>query len=229
LGGGSIIIELLKQCFSDGLKNIKFRCYDINEMLIAMFNEIKYEPNILISKLKIFENMKSKDDYNRIREEYNQKPTADKFIYLNKVGFRGLHQVNKSGKYNTSFGHEKNPTIFKEENIMELSKLFNMFDVSFEVSDYRQVIRNICEPCVVYLDPPYFETSNKYSKNKFDYEEYIKDLHYIRNIPSIILIHSNSIMFDDIYETDEHKETVELYDRINSKNPGKIRQKLLYY
>jgi hypothetical protein len=36
-------------------------------------------------------------------------------------------------------------------------------------------------------------------------------------------------MFNDIYETDENIEVVELFDRINKNNPGKIRQELLYY
>ena len=45
-----------------------------------------------------------------------------------------------------------------------------------------------------------------------------------------IIIHSNSTMFKDVYKMDEH-ETVEeivLWDRINSKNPGKTRTELLY-
>jgi DNA adenine methylase len=233
VGSGSVIIELLKQCHIYKLVHIKFKCYDINEILIAMFNEIKYRPLNLINNLKKFENMKTKDDYHRIRKEYNEKPTVDKFIYLNKTGYRGLYQVNKNGEYNTSFGHYKNPTIFKEENIRELSKLLNYFNVTFEVSDYRDVVKSIRKPCVIYLDPPYFETTNNlrgvYSKNKFCHEEYIEFLYHIRNNSKITLIHSNSVMLNSIYETNENVEVIELYDRMNSKNPGKTRLELLYY
>jgi site-specific DNA-adenine methylase len=50
-----------------------------------------------------------------------------------------------------------------------------MFDVSFEVSDYRDVIEDTSDPFVIYLDPPYYETNNNlrgvYTINKFCYDE----------------------------------------------------------
>jgi DNA adenine methylase len=227
IGGGSVIIELLKQCYIEGITNIKFNCYDINKILIRMFNEIKNEPNKLINNLKKFGNMKSEKDYYRIRSEYNIHPSVDKFIYLNKTGFRGIYQVNKKGELNTSFGHYKNPIIFNAENILELSKLFNHFNVTFEASDYRDI--EIGDDCVLYLDPPYYQTSNRYSIDKFSHDEYVEYLNRVKNNSTISLIHSNSIMFRDIYETDENVEEIKLYNRINCKNPGQKRIELLFY
>ena len=146
VGGGSVIIELLKKCFANNIHNIVFKCYDINETLIKMFNEIKDEPEELIRKLKIIEHQNSKEDFYRIRDEYNANPTADKFIYLNRMGFRGLYQVNKNNQFNGSFGHHKYPKVFREENIRALSKLFNMFDVTFEVADYCDIDLYILTP-----------------------------------------------------------------------------------
>ena len=228
VGGGSVIIELLKQCLKNDIFDKTFKCYDINEILIEMFNEIKDEPEELIRKLKVIEHQNSKEDYLRIRDEYNANPTADKFIYLNRMGFRGLYQVNKNNQFNVSFGHHKYPKVFREENIRELSRLFNMFDVSFEVADYCDI--DYDNDAVIYLDPPYYGVDIKYTKDKFNHTKYVK---YLKKLleHNCTVIHSNSTMFKDVYKMDEH-ETVEeivLWDRINSKNPGKTRTELLYY
>ena len=45
VGGGSAIIELLKECLKNEITNKTFKCYGINETLLRMFNEIKAEPN----------------------------------------------------------------------------------------------------------------------------------------------------------------------------------------
>ena len=139
VGGGSVIIELLKECLKNEITNKTFKCYDISPTLIEMFNEIKDEPNDFIKKLKLIEHKNSKEDIYRIRDEYYQKPSADKFIYLNRMGFRGIYQVNKNNHFNVSFGHHKYPKVFREENILALSKLFNMFDVKILSIKFRIV------------------------------------------------------------------------------------------
>ena len=53
VGGGSVIIELLKECQKKEITDKTFKCYDINDILIDMFNEIKDEPEELIRKLKV--------------------------------------------------------------------------------------------------------------------------------------------------------------------------------
>ena len=59
VGGGSVIIELLKECLKREITNKTFKCYDINATLIEMFNEIKNEPEELIRKLKVIEHQNS--------------------------------------------------------------------------------------------------------------------------------------------------------------------------
>ena len=65
--------------------HVSFFCYDINPILISMFKEIKINPQQLIEKLKQYNNKKDENSYYLIRQEYNQKPSDDKFIYLNKM------------------------------------------------------------------------------------------------------------------------------------------------
>ena len=208
VGGGSEIIELLKQCKMNDITDKTFKCYDINNILIEMFNEIKDEPEGLIRKLKLIEFQNDKDDFYRIRGEYNSNPTVDKFIYLNRMGFRGLYSVNKKNQFNTSFGHHKYPKVFREENIRALSKLFNNFHITFEVASYDWCKIPYNSDTVVYCNPPNYGVDIKYTNNKFDHETYTK---FLKNLKlSCKVIHSNSTMFPDIYANNKNETIQEI-------------------
>ena len=225
VGGGSIIIELLKQCYLNGITNISFYCSDINEVLIRMYNEIKNNPIELIEKLKQYIDKDNKDDYNRIRNEFNLNPQVEQFIYLNKRCFRGLFRVNKRNEFNSSYNKTKNPPVFQEHNIIALSNLFTRYNVKFEISNFFE---RKFENCVMYLDPPYFETFSEYTICGFNYDEYLKKLKEIRMNKSIKLIHSNSEMFSSIYQSEEDIEKIFAQDRMNTKTQIKLRCELLY-
>ena len=47
IGGGAIIIELLKQCYLNNINNVSFYCSDINDIIIEMYNQIKNNPKKL--------------------------------------------------------------------------------------------------------------------------------------------------------------------------------------
>jgi DNA adenine methylase len=173
VGSGAIIIELLKH----GRKDVTYKCFDINEMIISMFNEIKYDPINLINKLKLLEKKTQKEEYYRIREEYNKNPCTDKFIYLNKTCFRGLYRVNQKTEFNASYGNYSNPIIYCENNILSLHELFNKFNVSFEVADYRDI--EIPDNSTIYMDPPYYTNFNEYFTS-FSHSDYIQILNSIR-------------------------------------------------
>jgi DNA adenine methylase len=217
-----VIIELLKY----GDVDVKYRCYDRNDMLIELFNEIKYDPEGLIDKMKPYEKMKSEEDFYRVRNEFNKNRSADKFLYLNKTCFRGMYRVNKKNEFNSSFNKVKNPAIYCKKNIIGLSELFNTFDVTFEVSDYRDVDY---ENCVAYLDPPYYDTQNGYSSEGFSHREYVKFLNLLQTDHTVKIIHSNSAAFRNIYESDENILEIEMHNRMNSKNPGQKRIELLFF
>ena len=76
VGGGSIIIELLKQCYLNKLKDITFTCSDINPILIDMYNMIKNTPFELIRKLEQYVDKNNEQDYYEIRKEFNSNPSV---------------------------------------------------------------------------------------------------------------------------------------------------------
>ena len=137
-----------------------------------------------------------------------------------------MYRVNKKGEFNTSFSSARSPPVFVRENIIELSKLFNYFDVTFDVANFFDLE---LEGCTLYLDPVYYGTFDEYSTQRFNHIEYVKKLKTIRENESISLIHSNSIGFLDIYETDEEVEEIICQERMNAKNMNGRRVELLFY
>jgi DNA adenine methylase len=216
LGGGSVLIELLKQ----NLPHVKFRCSDSNDILIRMFKEIQNSPEELMEKLDA---ISKREDYYEVRAEYNKNPTVEHFIYLNKRCFRGLFRVNKKGKFNASCNKQTNVVYYSKDNILELHRLFNELDVEFETKDYLDI--NIEKNSVLYLDPPYYGVFNEYTSYGFNHVKYVKAL---ESLPNMKVFHSNSHLFRNIYDNKNYLE-IPVRDKINCKNPNEIRTELFYY
>jgi DNA adenine methylase len=226
VGGGSIIIEVLRYCWENKINNCEFICADINPIIIKMYNEIKNNPQELIERLEQYENINSEDDYYRIRKEYNTEQTVEKFMFLNKKCFRGMYRVNKKGEFNTSFSSARSPPVFIRENILELSKLFNYYNVKFDVANFFDLE---FENCTLYCDLVYYGTFDEYSAQRFDHDEYVRKLNLIRENKSVKLVHSNSVGFLDIYVTNEKIEEIICQERMNATNMNDRRVELLFY
>lgn len=196
VGGGAILMDILKKY------NIKKAyAFDINKNLINCYNIIKDKVESLVLELKKLEEEYLKlDDENRkeyyydIRKKYNsinienENEALEKttyFIFLNKTCFNGLYRENRRGQFNVPIGKYKNPTIFDEENLIELSKLIK--NVTFINGDYRESYKYIEENTFIYFDPPYRpinKTSSftSYSKEDFNDENQKKLGEYFRKI-----------------------------------------------
>lgn len=196
VGGGAILIDILKKY------NIKKAyAFDINKNLINCYNIIKDKVESLVLELKKLEEEYLKlDDENRkeyyydIRKKYNsinienENEALEKttyFIFLNKTCFNGLYRENRRGQFNVPIGKYKNPIIFDEENLIELSKLIK--NVTFINGDYRESYKYIEENTFIYFDPPYMpinKTSSftSYSKEDFNDENQKELGEYFRKI-----------------------------------------------
>jgi DNA adenine methylase len=164
-----------------------------------MFKEIQNSPEELMEKLDV---ISKRDNYYEVRAEFNQNPTVEHFIYLNKRCFRGLYRVNKKGEFNTSCGKQTNVVYYSKENIMELHRLFNEFDVEFETKDYLDI--NIEPNSMLYLDSPYYGVYNEYTSYEFDHIEYVQALESLKDIPNIKVFISNSHLFRNVYNNENY-------------------------
>lgn len=166
VGGGAMLFHMLKK-----YKNIrKAIINDINADLIRCYELIKENPEILIERLSMIDDIYYNSDirdrrelYYAFRDQYNQKginpdERAALFIFLNHTCFNGLYRVNSSGNFNVPYGRYKKPVICNEELIMEDHRLLNSVEVVIRhPGDYKLVERHLSKKGrnFIYFDPPY--------------------------------------------------------------------------
>ena len=245
LGGASVLIHVLQN-----YPNIKkaVAC-DINADLINLYLTIQLSPNKLISDLKLIEDNlravspeKRKEDYHVFRDEYNSNSTSPywKSVYLvvlNKTCFNGLYRLNKKGLFNTPYGGDRAINLCDEENIINLSRLFEKVDF-YKVTNYDSSL-SLAVPgdkCFFYLDPPYRPISktssfNSYSRHGFtdDKQTELKEFCDCLNTLDFKWLLSNSDpknenlednFFEELY-SDYKIEKVLASRNINAKGSGR--------
>lgn len=172
---------------------------------------------------------KSKSDvFYYYRDLYNTTDDSNLksalFLFLNKTCYRGLFREGPNG-FNVPFGNYVSPTIYNKDEILELHKLFNKYDVKFSNLDFEKFSENIKKDDFVYFDPPYYplkKTSfTSYKDDSFhDKHEVLLKLCNKLNDDEIKFIHSNSYCK---FNLDKYKnyniEKINCKRRINSKKP----------
>ena len=260
LGGGSVLLAILtlqthNKITVDGTIN----AYDLNERLINTFRQVKNNPKLLIILTKNlaqqYENIqinsyKQKgapkvniENYTETREhfyywichkfnttDYNTTLNAAYFIFLNKIGFRGMFRENKDGDYNIPFGLKDRktlnfPNVILEDNINSISQLIQK--VEFHHLDFENSIKKVKKGDFVYLDPPYVPEDKKsfvgYNACGFDLDTHNKLFGLVRKFNSqkvkFIMSNSNTDLVNNTF-IDYNKEIITARRAINSKNPA---------
>lgn len=158
------------------------------------------------------------------------------FVFLNKTCFRGVYRVGPIG-FNVPYGNNKNVSIFNEEHIQLLNKLFNKYDIIFECKSFEDIdINQLTEKDFFYFDPPYYPINKKsftsYQKDGFG-ETLNKSLIQLcndLNKNKIKFVHSNS---NCEYMNDNYKNfsinKINCKRSINSKNPGATELEVIIF
>jgi len=198
-GGASVSIEMAKY-FSKVIYNEK------NVEITSMYEVVRDNPTELINKLKEAEKNNSKEYFLKIRawdrkhnfESIDKVSKAMRTIYLNKVCFNGLYRVNLKGQFNVPYGTYKNPTICDEQNIYDLSELFNT-KIEIFAEDYWTSIHRTVQPNdVVYFDPPYDQIHSEsfiaYNNDRFGVQEQTRLRDYMMELTNcgVYVVQSNS-------------------------------------
>lgn len=168
VGGGAVLFYILKN-----YKPKEVIISDINEELLNTYEVIKNDAENLIEDLKKLRQLHNKENYYKIRAEdpklLSNLTRATRFIYLNKTCFNGLYRVNSKNEFNVPIGSYKNPQIFSEEDLREISKLLQ--NVEIKHASFEECIKWARKNDFIYLDPPYYplkkESFTTYTKEKF--------------------------------------------------------------
>jgi len=226
IGGGAVLFDLLSNYEFD-----EIFINDVNRELINAYIMVRDDVDALMNILKsLQQSFISSNQEDRAKMYYNSRDrfnhlisindttirleNAALFIFLNKTCFNGLYRVNHTGLFNVPIGRYKNPVIYNEDNMKQVShKLEN---VIMNCGGYEECFKFINKHTFVYIDPPYRPisvTSNftNYSKNIFDDSCQIKLSRFISDVndKGAYIMLSNSDpkntddkdnFFDDLYK-----------------------------
>ncbi len=139
----------------------EFFLSDNNPELINCYEFVKNDLERLLDLLREQRSKHSKEYYytqrNMDTNNLSKIESAARFIYLNKTCFNGLFRVNSKGKFNVPIGSYKNPSIFKEKDLIEAHKLLQ--DVTLKTMLFEDIINFALPDDFVYFDPPYHPLS----------------------------------------------------------------------
>ncbi len=168
VGGGAVAFYILKT-----YKPKAVYLSDSNDELINCYKMIRDNVEELILQLKEYKKRHSKETYYKVRAENpNDLPDllrATRFVYLNKTCFNGLYRVNSKGEFNVPIGSYKNPAIFSETELWEISMLLK--GVKLETKSFYKIDSKPKKGDFVYFDPPYYpikkDSFTTYTKEAF--------------------------------------------------------------
>ena len=162
--GGCSVLNRLLQTISINVK--RYVASDLNADLIALWNEIKNNPEELIKGYAelwaVFNRHSGEEDFERkkevfytVRDRYNSEHRPTDFLFIMRTTTNGMPRYNSEGKFNNSC-HFSRPGIHPRELAkicMGWSVILRDKDVQFVHRSYEDVVSD--DNSLIYLDPPY--------------------------------------------------------------------------
>jgi DNA adenine methylase len=252
LGGGSVLLGLLSYVKEGKIRVTgKICASDLNSNLIGLYKNIQSNPEELIEELNeilgefnsiegtevnrnaedIEEALTSPESYyfwirsrfNGLSKEERTTPAGSAMLlFMNKTCFRGVYREGPKG-FNVPFGNYKNPSVFEEEHIREVSELIQ--EVEFETCSYTESLSKVKKGDFVYLDPPYApETGTSfvsYTADGFDLDNHKLLFRLCAEMPAKFLMSNAEVsLVKDAFPSPKYKTKIISCRRtINSKKP----------
>lgn len=144
--------------------------------LIAFYASVSSMPDAVYDELeRLLELPFTQETYSAVREGWDTNEAgasaAATMLYLNRTCFNGLFRQNASGKFNVPWGKkEKCPAFPTRDELHKASTLLRSGSVTY--GDFGQAFNRPMDKAVIYADPPYLDTFDKYTAGGFNLAEH---------------------------------------------------------
>jgi DNA adenine methylase len=220
-GGGSVFLAVL------ATKQITGSVYvsDLNRHLIAFYQAVKTDVDGLLRDLATLktevESAESAEVmYYECRRRFNANPTPALFLFLNKTCFRGMYREGPSG-FNVPFGHMKNPGVYDEEHVREVSAAIQR--VTFTCQSFEEALAVVKSGDFVYADPPYVPVTSTsfvgYTADGFPLTAHETLFAQLKKCGTFLLSNADAPLVREAFNGYTIEE-VSCRRAIHSKNPG---------
>jgi DNA adenine methylase len=151
-------------------KSEKGKAGDIIPELIALWNEIKHNPQNVATEYELRWNRLQKEGYQvfyEIRDTFNKNKNPFDFLFLTRTCLNGMIRYNSAGEFNNSL-HLTRPGIDPKRLASIINQWnFHLKKFNFLNADYRESLEDVKAGDFVFLDPPYGGTKSRYTKTPF--------------------------------------------------------------
>ena len=168
IGGGAVLYELLRS----GVAVKRYRCSDICEPLIQLWNLICTDPAKVEENYRRMRSVlrsRGGDFYDEVRDRFNKTHDPCDFFFLLRTCRNGYVRFNQKGEFTVGFHHKRNGAPPDEVHalLQDWHGLLTTNDVQFLVRDFRDVRSRSRD--VLYLDPPYFTPHDPPYSGRIDF------------------------------------------------------------
>ena len=176
-------------------KASNFHLNDVNQPLIALWNEIINNPNKITAqyeKLWLEQQGNERRYYDVVRDNFNKTKRPDYLLYLLARCVKASVRYNASGDFNQSPDNRRlgrNPQQMKDDVFAVSNLLRNK--TTLTSADYKEVLKKATSKDLVYMDPPYqgvCATGDPRYFSGIDFDEFMQELKKLnsKNVPFIL-------------------------------------------
>ena len=153
---------------------------DVCGPLVAAHLAVRDEPGKLAAELAPLDGA-GREEYARVASGEAGLSEGARFLALVGMSFNGLWRVNKRGKFNVPFGR---PFSFDRAALLEASRQTK--GCALWAADWRETLATIRDEdvsrCLVYADPPYWQTFSSFAAGGFGKSEHATLAHSLTKL-----------------------------------------------
>lgn len=176
-------------------KAAHFHLNDINQPLVALWNEIINNPQEISAQYESLWTEQQGNErkyYDIVRDNFNNTKRPDYLLYLLARCVKASVRYNANGDFNQSPDNRRlgrNPQQMQGD-IFAVSKLLRN-KITLTSTDYKEVLRKATSKDLIYMDPPYqgvCATGDPRYFSGIDFDEFMQELKRLneKNVPFIL-------------------------------------------